>query len=91
MPRIRTIKPDFFLHEKIAELPAMSRLLFVGLWTLADSRGILEDRPKRIKVQLLPYDSCDVDKLLNDLQSSGFIVRYKGYANLSVEDISPRS
>ena len=35
----------------------------------------MEDRPKRIKAQILPYDVCNVDTLLNSL-AHGFIIRY---------------
>ncbi len=76
MARIRTIKPEFFRHERLAELSALHRLLFIGLWTLADRFGRLEDRPKRIKVELLPYDSGDIHKMLTALAEAGFIVRY---------------
>lgn len=82
MARIRTIKPAFFKNEKLAELSAMNRLLFIGLWTQADRLGRLEDRPKRIKAELFPYDNIDVDKSLNELQNAGFILRYK--ANVKV-------
>ncbi len=54
-----------------------ARLLFIGLWTLADKEGRLEDRPKRIKAELFPYDNLDCDKDLSRLQSSGFIIRYE--------------
>ena len=54
MSRIRSIKPEFFLDEELAELSPLTRLLFVGLWTLADCEGRLEDRPKRIRAQLHP-------------------------------------
>lgn len=76
MARIRSIKPDFFLHEGLAELSPLHRLFFVGLWTLADKEGRLEDRPKRIKAALMPWERCDVEKLLTDLSAGGFIVRY---------------
>lgn len=75
--RIRTIKPDFFKHDKISELKPLARLLFIALWCLADRRGRLEDRPKRIKVECLPYDECDVDGLLWELHSAGFLDRYE--------------
>lgn len=75
--RIRTIKPDFFKSEHIAELPIMTRLLFIGLWCMADCKGRLEDRPRRIKVELLPYDDVDVNAGLAELHKSGFIIRYK--------------
>jgi hypothetical protein len=77
MSRIRTIKPEFFLHEGLAELSPVHRLLFVGLWTLCDREGRLEDRPKRIKAMLFPWDDLEVDALLADLDASGFVQRYE--------------
>lgn len=76
MGRTRSIRPGFFLNEKLAEVEPLGRLLFAGLWTIADKRGRLEDRPRRIKAELLPYDDCDVDDLLNKLSTGGFIHRY---------------
>jgi hypothetical protein len=74
--RIRTIKPGFFANDQLAELPPLVRLLFIGLWCLADRRGRLEDRPKRIKAEVLPYDDFDVDAMLDRLSACGFLVRY---------------
>lgn len=76
MARARNIKPGFFANEDLAECEPLARILFAGLWCLADREGRLEDRPKRIRAELLPYDSCDADDLLNQLQSRGFILRY---------------
>lgn len=76
MARTRLIKPDFFHDEDLAELPFEARLLFAGLWTIADREGRLEDRPKRIKAQVFPYDDLNVDYLLQRLASAGFISRY---------------
>lgn len=76
MARIRSLKPEFFRDDELAELPPIARLLFQGLWGLADKEGRLEDRPKRIKVEVLPYDDCDIDELL-DLLSDKFIKRYQ--------------
>jgi hypothetical protein len=76
MARSRNIKPGFFRNEDLVELPYESRLLFIGLWTIADREGRLEDRPKRIKMELFPADSLDVDVCLNQLQAGGFILRY---------------
>ena len=76
MGRTRSIRPGFFLNEKLAEINPLGRLLFAGLWTIADKRGRLEDRPRRIKAELLPYDDCDVDDLLNKLSTGGFIHRW---------------
>ncbi|WP_131535522.1 hypothetical protein [Pedobacter nototheniae] len=76
MARIRTIKPDFFKHEDLSELSPMVRLLFIGLWTQADREGKLEDRPKRLKIEIFPYDDFDINEGLNALQNAGFILRY---------------
>lgn len=76
MSRIRTIKPGFFIDDELAELPALTRLLFIGLWTLADCKGRLEDRPKKIRAQLHPYDDGDTDAMLQSLHEGRFITRY---------------
>jgi hypothetical protein len=77
MARARNIKPAFFSNELLAELQAFDRLLFVGLWCLADREGRIEDRPKRIKMELFPCDSYDVDAGLTDLCAAGFVIRYQ--------------
>ena len=82
MARIRSIKPEFFKHEDLSELPAMVRLLFIGLWTQSDRAGRLEDRPKRIKVEVFPYEDFDVEEGLSLLKARGFIERYQGKLEL---------
>lgn len=77
MARARNIKPGFFKNEHLVELPFETRLLFIGLWTLADREGRLEDRPKRIQIELFPCDSVDVEKSLQQLADEGFIQRYQ--------------
>lgn len=77
MARARNIKPGFFKNELLIELGAFDRLLFVGLWCLADREGRIEDRPKRIKLELFPCDTYDVDAGLNELARCGFIKRYE--------------
>lgn len=77
MARARNIKPGFFLNDLLAEIEPLGRLLFAGLWTIADREGRLEDRPKKIKAAVLPYDDCDVDHLLDELSKRDFIIRYE--------------
>ena len=78
MARARNIKPGFFENELLAEMPIAARLLFIGLWTLADREGRLEDRPRRIRLKLMPLDDVDVDALLQRLHDDGMILRYTG-------------
>jgi hypothetical protein len=74
--RARNVKPSFFQNEQLAELPFEARLLFVGLWCMADREGRLEDRPKRIKMHVFPADMLDVEPLLQGLAAQNLIVRY---------------
>lgn len=76
MARARNIKPAFFKNELLVELHAYDRLLFIGLWCLADREGRVEDRHKRIKMELFPCDTYDVDHGLNELSRCNFIKRY---------------
>jgi hypothetical protein len=76
MARARNIKPSFFTNEDLIELDFGARLLFIGLWTLCDREGRLEDRPKKIKMELFPADNIDVNEALDGLASFGFIKRY---------------
>jgi hypothetical protein len=75
--RARIIKPSFFINEDLATLPYEARLLFIGLWCVADREGRLEDRPRRLKAELFPYDDIELDPLLSQLAELGFIVRYE--------------
>lgn len=76
MARTRNIKPGFFQNDQLGELDPIARLTFIGLWTIADFKGCVEYRPKRIKVQLLPYDECDIDQIAINLERAGFIRSY---------------
>lgn len=76
MARARNIKPGFFTNDVLAECSALARILFQGLWCHADREGRLEDRPRKLKAEILPYDDCNAEELLCQLESRGFIVRY---------------
>lgn len=77
MARLRTIKPSFFANEDLAACKPAARLLFAGLWCLADRRGRLEDRPLRIRAEIFPYENLNADALLQQLAERGFIIRYE--------------
>ena len=75
--RTRSLKPGFFTNETLADLGPLTRLLFAGLWCIADRDGRIEDRPKRIKALVLPFDQCDVNSMLDELSAGRFIIRYE--------------
>ena len=74
--RARNIKPGFFKNEVLCGLPALTRILFEGLWCYADCKGRFEWRPKRIKAEILPYDNCKIESLLMSLHAKTFIYKY---------------
>lgn len=76
MARARTLKPGFFKNEELVAMDPLVRLLFQGLWVLADRNGRLEDRPLRIKMEILPNDAIDADAALDRLAAAGLIRRY---------------
>lgn len=76
MARARNIKPSFFTNEQLADNCPLGRLLFIGLWTLADHKGDLEWKERTIKIQILPWDDCDIKKLAITLDKSGLIRFY---------------
>jgi len=78
--RIRTIKPEFFTHEGLqcaemeTELPL--RLAYIGLWCAADREGRFKLEPRRLGVQILPYDKVEFSRVLHALATRGFVVLY---------------
>lgn len=80
MGRIRTIKPEFFLHEGLFDLEEETglpvRLAFAGLWCQADREGRFRWSARRLKTQILPYDSHDFSRVLDALTTRDFIRKY---------------
>jgi hypothetical protein len=76
--RIRTIKPEFFYSEQVATLPHAARLLFIGLWTLADREGRMEWSGRKVKAQLFPYDDgLEIHPLAEALGDAGLVQFYQ--------------
>lgn len=83
MARARNLKPSFFKNEKLVARSFPARLLYEGLWCLADRRGVLKDKPQWIKMEIFPADAVDVDALLSELatlrpdEERPLVVRYE--------------
>ena len=75
--RARDIKPGFYKNEELAECGPWARLLYPGLWMLADREGRLECRYKRIKAEVFPFDNVDVPALVDELEAQGLVKRYE--------------
>lgn len=81
MPRIRTIKPDFFTSLDMAKLSMEARLLFIGLWTHSDDEGRNQNEPRLIKAAIFPLDdqitAATVVDLMVELAGTGSIDLYR--------------
>jgi hypothetical protein len=81
MSRIRTIKPDLLRHEGLFDAEKETgmplRIAFVGLLTCCDREGRFKWKPRRLKLDVLPYDDVDFEGVLDELVKRGFVLRYE--------------
>ena len=79
--RIRSIKPEFFHHEGLFEAELETKLplrvAFAGLWCIADREGRFKWEPRRIGVQVLPYDGVDFSRVLDAFATRAFVLKYR--------------
>lgn len=75
MARIRSIKPEFWGDEKLAPLSPTTRLVFLGLISMADDRGRLLDSIKRIDAFIFPDTSETSRGSVDELAAIGRIRR----------------
>jgi hypothetical protein len=76
MPRIRTIKPEFWGDEKLAPLTAIDRLVFLGLISMADDAGRLVDNIKSIDGFIFPETAESSRDSLDTLARISRVLRY---------------
>jgi hypothetical protein len=88
MPRTRSVKPSFFVDEILVEQPFEYRLLFIGLWCLADREGRLKDKTKSIKMQIFPGDDVDVEAGIAALTGANLIVRYQSQGEPCIQVVN---
>jgi hypothetical protein len=77
MPRIRTIKPEFWQDEKLAPLNPTVRLVFLGLISMADDAGRLVDNVKSIDGFIFPHTDDSSREALDILARLSRIRRYR--------------
>ncbi len=79
MPKIRALHPSFFTDDDVVETSPLARLLFQGLWCYACDNGHVEDKPRQLKLRILPADDTNVPALLDEIEAAGLIVRGGGW------------
>lgn len=87
MARIRTVKPEFWSDEKLAPLPAIDRLVFLGLIGMADDCGRVLDNVKVIDAFIFPNTSETSRDALATLSRIGRVRRGKSLNGQSVLQI----
>jgi hypothetical protein len=55
--RIRQVRPEFFTDPLTARLSIGTRLIYIGLWCVADDAGWLRWDLSQLAVLILPYES----------------------------------
>ena len=79
MPRIRSIRPEFWTRRKLAAAAPAVRLVMVGVIQLADDEGRLEGDTVILRSQLFPaggVTQAEFDRAVELLAALGEIVRY---------------
>jgi hypothetical protein len=82
MPRIRTIKPEAFTSESLAEVRVEAERTFFGLLTQADDRGRHRDNAAVVAGALWPlrpeHTAVHVEEDLRQLAAAKLVCRYTG-------------
>lgn len=81
MSRIRSIKPEFWVSEQVAECSTNARLTFIGLWNFCDDNGVHPAKPKTLKAELYPMDdfaAAQVEGWMHELMQAGLVVEFTG-------------
>ena len=81
MPRIRSIKPEFWSDEKIGTLSFMERLAFIGLWNYADDEGRARFTIKGLNGFLFPHDT------VSDKDLSAALAKFHDLHLLTLYDV----
>ena len=76
MARIRTIKPDFWTDDVVADLDPVAMLLYIGMWNFADDEGFIKDSVGQLRRQIFPDRGFDVPRALDELIDRGRVIRY---------------
>lgn len=80
MARKRMIDPGIWSSEDFSKLTSFSKLVFIGLFSLADDEGRGKANPSYLKSMLFPYEegirSADIKKTLQEIASTMSVIFY---------------
>ena len=74
------IDPNIWQSEDFSKLSTLGKLVFIGLFSLADDEGRGRSNPVYLKSTLFPYEegirSADIDKTLSEISSNMSVIFY---------------
>lgn len=80
MARKRMIDPNIWQSEDFSKLSTLGKLVFIGMFSLADDEGKGRCNPVYLKSTLFPYEedirSADIDKTLSEIGSNMSVILY---------------
>jgi hypothetical protein len=80
LPRIRSIKPEFWKSDQVNQCSLPARLMFIGLWNFCDDEGRAKASATLIKREIFPDDPAEmvdaVKAMLQELSRVGLIELY---------------
>lgn len=80
MARKRMLDPNIWQSEDFNKLSTLAKLVFIGLFSLADDEGRGRANPTYLKSSLFPYNedlrSADIEKTLYEISSNMSVIFY---------------
>lgn len=80
MARIRTIKPDFWMNEDLAQVSEAANLMAIGLLNHSDDEGYFRANPALVKAAVFPLrePSVNIHGMFTELSNIGYIELFEG-------------
>lgn len=80
MARKRMVDPNIWQSEDFGKLSNLAKIVFIGLFSLADDEGRGRANPMYLKSNLFPYNedmrSADIEKALLEISSNMSVIFY---------------
>lgn len=89
MPRIRSVKPEFWTDSRMARMSALERLVFLCLWSMADDEGRIEGDALTVwRFGAFREDSREIANALDALRGTQRVRLYEVDGNPYIEVVN---
>src|SRR4029079_8827988 len=73
MARIRSVKPEFWKHEKLSELSVEAHMMAASRLNYADDEGYFNANPRLIKAECCPLREISIREAIHELRKVGYV------------------